>query len=112
MGGNLCYANTDTPTPGHAWCQLTDDERRALVNKTVGANMASSSQILVIVEAKLDGQVIVNLLEPVPADKRGTLLLDLEAFLKESIDPGLVVWLEPLGDRNSLRNLRGIEVKA
>ena len=37
---------------------------------------------------------------------------DLEAFLKESIDPGLVVWLEPLGDRSSLRNLRGIEVKS
>ena len=44
--------------------------------------------------------------------KRGPLLLDFEVFLKEAIDPGLVVWLEPLGDRNSLRNLRGIEVKA
>lgn len=55
--------------------------------------------------------MIVGLRVPVPADKRGTLLLDLEASLKESIDPGLVVWLEPLGDRSSLRNLRGIEVK-
>lgn len=112
MASNLCYANTDTPTPSHAWCRLSDDERLALVNNTVGAKMAPSNKTLVIVEAKLDGQVIVNLLEPVPADKRGALLLGLEALLKESIDPGLVVWLEPLGDRNSLRNLRGIEVKA
>jgi hypothetical protein len=36
----------------------------------------------------------------------------LEDYLKESIDAGLVVWLEPFGDRNSLRNLRGIEVKS
>ena len=74
--------------------------------------MAFQDKTLVAVEAKPDGQVIIRLLEPVPADKRGTLLLDLEAFLKESIDPGLAVWLEPLGDHNSLRNLRGIEVKS
>lgn len=110
MGSNLCYANSETP--GNAWCQLSNDERQVLVNNVVGAKMASLSKILVITETKLDGQVIVSLLEPIPADKRGTLLLDLEAFLKESIDPALVVWLEPLGDRSSLRNLRGIEVKA
>lgn len=112
MSSNLCYANTETPTPGRAWCQLSDDERLALVNSTVADKMAFLNKTLVAVEAKLDGQVIIRLLEPVHADKRGTLLLDLEAFLKKSIDPGLVVWLEPLGDRSSLRNLRGIEVKS
>jgi hypothetical protein len=111
MSSSLCYANTDTPAPSHAWRQLSDDERLALVNNALSNRIDSSSKIIVISEAKQDGQVIVNLLEPVPADRRGTLLLDLEAFLKESIDAGLAVWLEPLGDRNSLRNLRGIEVK-
>jgi len=112
MSSNLYNANTNTPAPGHAWCQLSDNERLVLVNNTVTARMATLNKTLVAVEAKLDGQVIIRLLEPVPADKRGTLLLDLEAFLKESIDPGLVVWLEPFGDRSSLRNLRGIEVKS
>jgi hypothetical protein len=112
MGSKLCYAGINTPTPSHAWCQLSDSERLALVSNVVNTKMSSLNKILEIVEAKLDGQVIVNLLEPVPADKRGTLLLDLEAFLKDSIDPGLVVWLDSLGDRNSLRNLRGIEVKS
>lgn len=112
MLNNLCYANTCTPTPGYAWCQLSDEGRLALVNSVVGTKMASLTKVIVIEDAKPDGQVIVNLLEPLPADKRGTLLLDLEALLKESIDPGLVVWLEPLGDRSSLRNLRGIEVKS
>ncbi|MCR4304408.1 MAG: hypothetical protein NUV63_09345 [Gallionella sp.] len=112
MSSNLYNANTNTPAPGHTWRQLSDNERLVLVNNTVTARMAALNKTLVAVEAKLDGQVIIRLLEPVPADKRGTLLLDLEAFLKESIDPGLVVWLEPFGDRSSLRNLRGIEVKS
>lgn len=111
MSDNLCYAYTDTPTPGQAWCKLTEVERLALIKETVSEKEDSWGKILVIVDSKIDGQVIVSLLEPVPADKRGTLLLDLESFLQQTIDPGLVVWLEPLGDRNSLRNLRGIEVK-
>lgn len=112
MNSNLCYAAMDTPTPETVWCQLSDDERLALVGNVVSAKMSMASNMLAIVEAKGDGQVIVKLLEPVPADKRGTLLLDLEALLKESIDPGLVVWHVPFGDRSSLRNLRGIEVKS
>lgn len=112
MSNHSFYANVGTATPHHAWRQLSDADRLALTKNIVETRMSSLERILEIVEAKIDGQVIVNLLEPVTADKRGTLLLDLEALLKESIDPGLVVWLEPLGDRSSLRNLRGIEVKS
>ena len=112
MGRNTCYANVETPTPGQAWCQLSDEVRLIRVKEVVGSEMGALTKLLMIMEAKRDGQIIVSLLESLPADKRGTVLLDLEAFLKEAIDPGLVVWLEPLGDRNSLRNLRGIEVKA
>lgn len=112
MDNNLHYATTVTPTPGHAWRQLSDGERVALVENAVADRMAPLGKMLVIAEAKPDGQVIVSLLEPVSADRRGTLLLDLEEMLKQALDPGLAVWLEPLGDRNSLRNLRGIEVKA
>lgn len=86
--------------------------RKTLVKNTLATTPAFSNEILMIVDAKLDGQIIVKLLQPVAADKRGTLLLDLEEFLIKSIDRGLVVWLEPFGDRSSLRNLRGIEVKS
>ena len=112
MVSNLCYANVDTPKTSLSWSQLSDDDRLVLVKNNAYAKMPSSRSILEVVEAKLDGQVIVKLLEPVSANKRGTLLLDFEKFLKESVDPGLVVWLESLGDRSSLRNLRGIEVKS
>ena len=112
MGRKTCYANVDTPTPRQVWSQLSDGERLIRVNKAVGAWTVAVSQQFTVVAAQNDGQVIVSLVEPLSADKRGTLLLDLEAFLKEAIDLGVVVWLESLGDRNSLRNLRGIEVKS
>ena len=42
---------------------------------------------------------------------RGMILLDLEEKLKKNIDIGLTVWLEPVGDKSKLRNLRGIKIK-
>ena len=108
----LRYAYSNTPSPSLEWRQLSDTERRASIINALNAGTTALNGIIVIIAAKKDGQIIVNLAESVPVSKRGTLLLDLEEFLKEEIDPGLVVWLESLGDRNSLRNLRGIEVKS
>ncbi len=109
---SLADAQTNTLSPSPAWLQLSDPERLSLVMDSVRAAPAASDGSIVIAAAKQDGQIIVSFLKPIPAGKRGPALLDFEAFLKEAIDPSLVVWLEPLGDRNSLRNLRGIEVKA
>ncbi len=106
------YAYADTPSPSLEWRQLSDAERHARVMDVLRAGTVALKNAVVIVAAKEDGQIIVNLAESMSAGKRGTLLLDLEAFLKEAIDPGLVVWLTSLGDRNSLRNLRGIEVRS
>lgn len=109
---SLGYAQTNTPSPGSAWRQLSDAERLTRVVATLHTGFLALDKNIVIAAANQDGQILVSLVEPMPAGKRGTLLLDLEATLKAAVDPGLVVWLEPLGDRNSLRNLRGIEVKA
>lgn len=107
----LRYAYVDTPLPSLEWRCLSDVERHTRVTDALRAGIAALNEVVVIIAAKEDGQIIMNLAESMPAGKRGTLLLDLEEFLKEKIDPGLVVWLTSLGDRNSLRNLRGIEVK-
>ena len=112
MIGHCRYANSDTPRPSENWARFSDAERLALVRQTIFTSLSDSRDVLIVAEAKSDGQVIVSLTQPVSAARRGTLLLDFEEFLKEKIDPGLVVWLEPLGDRSSLRNLRGIEVKS
>jgi len=53
----------------------------------------------------------VEFTEPVPASLRGTMLMDYEDYLRSTGIPDAIVWAVPLGDRNSLRNLRGIEVK-
>lgn len=108
---SLRDVQTKTPTPGEGWLKMTDDARLALVQDRVRGGFPAEKDVIVFT-AKPDGQIIVGLAVPMPPGKRGPLLLDLEAFLKQSIDPGLVVWLEPLGDKNSLRNLRGIEVKS
>ena len=105
------YADVSTPTAGAAWTALNERQR---VDRVLNKLQASPAQFIAqieVVTAKADGQVIVSMKQSLPASQRGPFLLDLEDYLRD-IDQALVVWLEPLGDKNSLRNLRGIEVKA
>jgi len=52
---------------------------------------------------------IVELKKESTASERGKILLDLEDCLC-NINPRIRVWHVPLGDKNSLRNLRGISI--
>ena len=81
------------------------------INKIIDQLNSDFKELLLVVAAKKDGQVVVRMLNPLTASKRGTLLLDFEECIKKNVDQGLTVWGEALGDKNSLRNLRGIEVK-
>lgn len=110
MKPNPQDAFADTPTPSTSWSSMSDAERLQIVANLL-RELPSAEQVQII-EARADGEIILSFNAPVPADVRGGLLLDLEAFLKQTVDPALNVWLEPLGDKNSLRNLRGIEVKS
>ena len=105
-------AFAETPKPAESWFFLSDNERLILTKNALNKNLEKLNELFELVDAKSDGQIIVKAHKTLTADKRGTLLLDLEDFFKKSIDMSLVVWLEPFGDRNSLRNLRGIEVKS
>lgn len=107
----LNYARTETLSPTKQWADTNDNQRLTTVLGAI-KTVPKFLEMVQIVSTRTDGQVIVTLLKPLPASERGTLLLDLEEFLKASIDSGLVVWVEPLGDKSSLRNLRGIRVKA
>jgi hypothetical protein len=57
-----------------------------------------------------DGQIYFTFKKQISSSLRGIFLLDLELMLKDNIDSGIVIWCEPIGDKNSLRNLRGIEI--
>jgi len=63
------------------------------------------------VEQRENGLTYVNVdsVVAIPASERGRLLLDLEDELcKENL--GIRVWHASIGDKNSLRKLRGIEL--
>jgi len=111
MSKKIFCAEVDSPYPSAEWYGLSDATRIEKINKIMNhANMDLDKKRL-IVAGKKDGQVVVRILNPLTASVRGSLLLDFEEFIKKNIDHGLTVWGEALGDKNSLRNLRGIEVK-
>jgi|LauGreDrversion4_1035100.scaffolds.fasta_scaffold753769_2 hypothetical protein len=111
MNNNLIFANSDTPTPGNDWLVLNDLQRLSLSKNILKLNMESYLDKIEIISAKADGQVIVRLSNIVPADERGTLLLNIEEAFKNYLDKGIVVWLEALNDKSPLRRLRGIGIK-
>ena len=65
---------------------------------------------LIAVKALDNGQVIIRIDHLIPANKRGVLLLDLESLLKKTMDLGITVWCEPVGDKSKLRQLRGVTI--
>lgn len=111
MSKKIFYAQVDSPSPSVNWLSLSDVQRIENLNQIINQLNPGFNAQLSIVTAKRDGQVVVRMLDPLTALVRGTLLLDLEEFIKKNVDQGLTVWGEALGDKNSLRNLRGIEVK-
>ncbi|MGK7873289.1 MAG: hypothetical protein AB4426_08235 [Xenococcaceae cyanobacterium] len=111
---SLRYPEYDTPSPGEMWTKLSETERVSLITESLSKVTENEKWIdfVSILSGKPDGQVIISLVKPLPANQRGSFLLDMENYLKKEVDPALTIWLEPIGDRNSLRNLRGIEVKS
>jgi hypothetical protein len=103
------YAHIESPKTSSEWRQLDLDDRV----KRIVDFIESQTQFdkIKVTRALSDGQVFVELLEPLPPAIRGTLLLDFENKLKHGVDEGLIVWCEPLGDKSTLRNLRGIEIR-
>jgi hypothetical protein len=110
LNKTLAFASVDSPKTSSKWVNASLAERMAMARQVIERSDTFAS-IVVLSEANVDGQLVVQLLTPMGPEKRGTILLDLEKELKDSVDQGLTVWLEPLGDKSSLRNLRGIEVK-
>lgn len=105
------YAEVPTPTPGKEWQQMEERERFKKIDGALKSCPELGPSLTELVAVKADGQVILRFTEIVSSSKRSPYLLDLENYLKSHVDDAISVWLEALGDRNSLRKLRGIEVK-
>jgi hypothetical protein len=98
-----------SPKPSDLWLKSDTEARLNLVEQV--RNLDPKFHLVKVTRAMSNGDVFVELKEALPPHIRGTLLLDLEIELKAKIDASLVVWCEPLGDKSTLRNLRGIEIR-
>ena len=100
-------AEANSPLPSHKWLSYTNNER-IIKLKEISSEYLNNIEILKVLD---NGQVILCLLNNLSPGERGDFLLNYESFLKKNLDEAITVWLEPIGDKNTLRRLRGIEVK-
>lgn len=105
----LNHSKIDTPSPEKKWLNYNQEERISKVQSAL--KEADQFKGVTVVDSHVNGEIYLALEILLPSSQRGTLLLDLEQFLKSKIDDAITVWLEPLGDKSTLRNLRGITVK-
>ena len=104
----LEYANVDSPLVKSRWKEVDTHTRIKWVSDALAEN--AHFEVLVPSQAREDGQVYLSMSRPLGASERGVVLRAAEAHLKDTVDQGITVWCEPLGDKNSLRKLRGIQV--
>jgi len=104
----IIFASTPTPHVIAEWIECDNQSRLNKIDKVlVGTKFF---EVVSPTRTFDDGQIYFSFKKPIPSSLRGILLLDLEILLKDKIDPGIIIWCEPIGDKNSLRNLRGIEI--
>jgi len=97
-----------TPTTTNFWINLPEDKKKDLINIELKKN--ENLKEFEVYQAPNNGQIVFKVSKTIPSNKRGEILLDLEEELKKNIDVGLTVWLEPVGDKSKLRNLRGVKI--
>jgi hypothetical protein len=105
------YALVDPPRPSVQWSVLPIEDKVREVNHCLAEFNMHSEYTVRFVELQGDTDVYVELIDSVFAEMRSKVLLSLEMKLKGVCDESLVVWLRPLGDKNSLRRLRGVLVR-
>ena len=103
------FSLVETPLTSDNWKQLSNEKRIELISEELKKKNLEKFEVF---EVSDNGNIVLKVLEPIPSNIRGMLLLDLEDQLKSNIDKGLTAWLEPVGDKSKLRNLRGIVFKS
>ena len=102
-------AHKNSPETSKNWKSLSKHDKITLLNKIINIDKEYFGKINVV-DANDDGHVKLKLFLKV--SERGIKLLEMEGLLKSKIDQGITIWLEPVGDKSKLRNLRGITFKS
>ena len=103
------YSQSITPQTKDNWKNLKISNREKLIKKILEENIIYRD--FEVVETPDNGQIVIRIEKIIPANERGLILLNLEEKLKKTIDEGLTIWCEPVGDKSKLRKLRGIKIK-
>ena len=101
------FSNQETPKPSEKWKNLSEDSRIEIIAEELKKNKLYKD--FEVISAPENGKIVLKIEKAIPSNVRGLMLLELEAKLKSAIDEGISVWLEPVGDKSKLRNLRGIK---
>ena len=104
---NKKFEDSITPVPSQKWINQSETIRIELISEELKKNNLYEG--FEAVQAPDNGQIVLKIERAIPANERGLLLLELEERLKSSVDKGITVWCEPIGDKSKLRNLRGIK---
>ena len=102
------YASHTSPSPNLNWQNFSEKKRISIVELVI--NGLAGGDAIEVKNAFSDGQVIIYLNKTMTASERGVFLLDFEDLIKKELDNGITIWHDSIGDKNSLRNLRGIEI--
>ena len=103
------YSKENTYVTNEKWTNLSPENQKEAIEKELKKeNYFNDFEVF---STSKDGQIVLKIKKSIPSNVRGMILLDLEEKLKKNIDMGLTVWLEPVGDKSKLRNLRGIKIK-
>jgi hypothetical protein len=102
------YSKYKTQTPSENWIKMNKDERFKTLKKIIDSDIRYKN--FEIFNTPDNGQLVFKIDENISVNERGLMLLNFEKKIKASIDKGLTVWCEPVGDKSKLRNLRGIKL--
>lgn len=102
------FSEIKSPMPNENWKKKSEKDRIKKISNVLKSNALYKD--FIIIKALDNGQVIIRIDHLIAANKRGVLLLDLETVLKKTIDQGITIWCEPVGDKSKLRQLRGVTI--
>ncbi len=110
-GIDLSYANENSPVPANNWLDTLEGGRISQIKVSLDKFDREWSNKFSVVSARDNGFVIFEFKDTIPVQIRGMYFLNIEHHLNIEIDKSITIWIAPVGDKSSLRNLRGIEVK-
>ena len=111
-GINLAYANTSSPSPSIIWTEVPEEVKLNKIVELLDELDANWNEKYKVISAKNNGFVTIDFLKSIPVSERSNYILSIESELCSRLDDSITIWVAPVGDKSSLRNLRGIEVKS